>query len=119
MADAEPPPIVQAARFNDTITLIDRYGTEGFTPEDARANDSLALRVAAARGCSQALVVLHNLYGLNTQDAQKANNSALHFAATNGHSEVLLILRVVYRLTTADASRATLKCCGSFMTFTD
>jgi antitoxin component HigA of HigAB toxin-antitoxin module len=96
--------LINAAKNNNVNILLRRFGgRRGFTIADARANDNLALRLAAANGHARVLRILHDVYRLNTADARANDNNALQLAARQGHVGVLQILHERYGLTTDDA----------------
>lgn len=75
----------------------------GFSDDDARVGNNIALFCAARRGHAATLRYLRDGFGLTTDDARARSNAALVVAARNGHVDVLRCLREEFGLTADDA----------------
>lgn len=75
----------------------------GFSDDDARGGDNVALFCAARMGRVATLQYLRDGFGLTTDDARARFNAALISAAKRGHVDVLRCLRENFGLTADDA----------------
>jgi hypothetical protein len=80
----------------------------GATAEDARYDNNEILLTVCEEGYSEALVILHDVYGLNRSDVLKDNSAAMQLAASSGQIKILQILHDVYGMTKEDALCGTL-----------